>query len=81
MTTLELTAPELVLVAATRGMLGAGLGLLIADKLSAEQRRTAGRILFGIGLVSTLPLAFQVFSKRNGTRRLSSANRPVSADR
>ena len=57
----ELTLPELALVAATRGMLGAGVGLLVADKLTPETRRAEGPTLFLIGLVSSLPLAMLVF--------------------
>jgi hypothetical protein len=60
----ELTLPELALVAATRGMLGAGVGLLVADKLSPETRRAVGRTLFLIGLLSSLPLAMLVFDRR-----------------
>jgi hypothetical protein len=32
----ELTLPEIALIAGTRGMLGAGAALLLADRLSAE---------------------------------------------
>jgi hypothetical protein len=32
----RITLPELVLVAGTRAALGAGLGLLLADRLSAD---------------------------------------------
>jgi hypothetical protein len=60
----ELTLPELALVAATRGMLGAGVALLVADKLSPETRRAVGRTLFLIGLVSSLPLALLVLGRR-----------------
>ena len=60
----ELTLPELALVAATRGMLGAGVGLLVADKLTPETRRAVGRTLFLIGLVSSLPLALLVLGRR-----------------
>ncbi len=60
----ELTLPELALVAATRGMLGAGVGLLVADMLTPETRRAVGRTLFLIGLVSSLPLAMLVFGRR-----------------
>ena len=35
----RITLPELVLVAGTRATLGAGLGLLLADRLSEDQRR------------------------------------------
>jgi hypothetical protein len=36
------TVPELALIAGTRVALGAGLGLLLAEHLNMEQRRTAG---------------------------------------
>jgi hypothetical protein len=57
----EVTVPELVLVATTRGLLGAGLGLLLADRFSAPQRRTAGYVMTAIGLLSTAPLLMQIF--------------------
>lgn len=59
----ELTLPELALIGATRGMLGAGVALLLAGKLSAEQRKIVGLTLFLIGAASTIPLAIDVFSK------------------
>jgi hypothetical protein len=59
----EVTVPELVLVATTRGLLGAGLGLLLADRLSAPQRRTAGYVMTGVGLLSTVPLLVQIFGR------------------
>ena len=34
----RISLPELGLIAGTRGMLGAGLGLLLADRLPADQR-------------------------------------------
>jgi hypothetical protein len=57
----RITLPELVLVAGTRAALGAGLGLLLADRLSDEQRRAVGWTLFLVGALSTVPLAFEVF--------------------
>jgi hypothetical protein len=66
MITAELQLPELALVAATRGMLGAGLGLLLADKLSAEQRKSVGWTLVGVGVLTTIPLAMLIFGKRRG---------------
>ena len=60
----ELTLPELGLLAGTRGMLGAGLGLLLAHKLSDEQRRGVGWTLAAIGVVTTIPLAMIVFGGR-----------------
>src|SRR4051794_21271647 len=51
----RITLPELVLVAGTRAALGAGLGLLLADRLSADQRRAVGWTLFLVGALSTIP--------------------------
>jgi hypothetical protein len=60
----ELTLPEIALIAATRGMLGAGAGLLLADKLNKDQRKAIGWTLLIVGAVSTIPLAIEVLSKR-----------------
>jgi hypothetical protein len=64
MRTTTVTLPELALVAATRGMAGAGAGLLVADRIGGEKRKTLGWTLFLIGVLSTIPLALQVFGKR-----------------
>lgn len=58
-----LTLPELILVGATRGMLGAGLALLLAKRLSNDQRQAAGVVLTVIGLLTTLPLAAEIIGK------------------
>jgi hypothetical protein len=60
----ELTLPEVGLIAGTRGMLGAGVALLLADRLSEDQRKVIGWTLFLMGVVSTIPLVIDVFSKR-----------------
>jgi len=60
----ELTLPELALIGGTRGMLGAGIALLLADKLNDGQRKAVGWALFLAGAVSTIPLAIDVLSKR-----------------
>jgi hypothetical protein len=52
--------PTLMLVAATRGMLGAGIGLLLADRLG-NRRVRIGRALLAIGALSTIPLARHIF--------------------
>jgi hypothetical protein len=64
MMTTELRLPELGLVAATRGMLGAGIGLLLADRLSDERRKGVGWTLVAVGALTTLPLAMLVFDRR-----------------
>jgi hypothetical protein len=56
----RITLPELVLVAGTRVALGAGAGLLLAERLTEDQRRAVGWTLFLVGALSTVPLAFEV---------------------
>ena len=56
----SLTLPKLGLIAGTRAALGAGLGLLLADRLSDDQRRAVGWTLLGVGVVSTIPLAIEI---------------------
>lgn len=60
-----LTLPELGLIAGTRAALGAGLGLLLADRLKREQRRAVGWTLLAVGVLSTIPLAAQVIFRRD----------------
>jgi len=61
---LHVTLPELILVAGTRVTLGAGLGLVLADRLPREQRKAVGWTLFLIGVLTTIPLALEVFGGR-----------------
>jgi hypothetical protein len=56
----ELTIPEIALIAGTRAALGAGVALLLADRLSADQRRAVGWTLFLVGAITTIPLALDV---------------------
>jgi hypothetical protein len=65
---MKVTVPELVLIAVTRGMLGAGIGLLAAGRLSDDQRRIVGRVLLTIGAMTTIPLAFHVFRRPQMTQ-------------
>ena len=60
----ELTVPEIALIAGTRGMLGAGVALLLADKLNEDQRKAIGWTLFLVGAISTIPLVMGVLGKR-----------------
>jgi hypothetical protein len=54
-----LTLPDLLLLAGTRVALGVGIGLLIGPRLSDAGRRGAGWALFGLGALSTIPLAIK----------------------
>jgi len=64
MRNVKLSMPELALIAGTRGALGAGIALLLADRLTSEQRKAAGLALAMVGLVSTVPLLLEVLAKR-----------------
>ena len=58
-----LSLPELAMIAGTRAILGAGVGLLLADRLNKDQRRAVGWTLLGIGVLTTIPLAANVLSR------------------
>jgi len=59
-----MTIPELAIIAATRGAIGFGAGLLLADKFKQDKRKTLGWSLFLSGLASTIPIALHIFRKR-----------------
>jgi hypothetical protein len=58
-----LTIPEIALIAGTRVALGAGLGLLLADKLSENTRKGAAWSLLIVGALTTVPLVIDVVTK------------------
>ena len=67
--------PELALIGATRGMLGIGLGFLVAERVPRRQRMIVGAVLAAIGAISTIPLAIRVLR-----RRATDARAAVMAD-
>jgi hypothetical protein len=46
-------------------MIGAGAGLLLADILNDDQRKSIGWTLLIIGAISTIALAIEVLSRRH----------------
>lgn len=64
MLTTQLPLPELALLAGTRGLLGAGLGLLLAERVHTDQRGAIGWTLIAIWIVTTIPSALMVFNRR-----------------
>ncbi len=64
MRNVKLTMPELALIAGTRAALGAGVALLLADRLSSEQRKAAGTALAVVGAITTVPLLLEVLASR-----------------
>src|SRR6266404_3493803 len=59
----KITRPELGFIVMTRAMLGAGVALLLADRLSRDQRKAVGVTLLLIGAVTTIPAVLAVFTK------------------
>ena len=64
MRTFNVSMPEIAFVAATRGMAGAGIGLLAADHLNSEKRKAIGWTLLAIGALTTVPIALSVIARR-----------------
>lgn len=63
MRNVDIPLHELAFVAATRGLLGAGVGLLLADHLTPEARKPVGWTLIAIGVLTTVPIAASVIAR------------------
>ena len=57
MRNVNVSIPEMAFVAATRGMAGAGIGLLASGYLGDRTRRKLGLTLLAIGILATIPIA------------------------
>jgi len=78
--TKTVTIPELAMIAGTRAALGAGIALLLADRLSNEQRRAVGWTLVAVGVLTTIPLAAQLLPsgpRHVPTDRTSNGHEPA----
>ncbi|HEY5752197.1 MAG TPA: hypothetical protein VIT21_03545 [Chthoniobacterales bacterium] len=62
MKTFTIPLPILGLLSGTRVIAGAGLALILADKLDRESRKAVGWTLLIIGLATTVPLVAFLFS-------------------
>ena len=58
-----LTIPELMLIAGTRVALGVGIGLLLSDKFSDDERKGAGWALAAVGAITTIALVINILKK------------------
>ena len=69
-----LDLPTLGFIVSTRAALGVGIGLLIAERLTAERRRAIGAALIAVGAATTVPAALSVIrSVRRSRRRQKSS--------
>jgi len=59
----SLTIPKIGLIAGTRVALGVGIGFLISDRLNKHKRKAAGWALFGVGVVTTVPIVAGILGK------------------
>ena len=64
MNRVSLSFPEIGLIGGTRAALGAGVALLLADRLSADQRRAVGWTLLAVGAVTTIPIVTQLLKSQ-----------------
>ena len=64
MRNVDIPLHELAFIAATRGLLGAGVGLLLSDYLRPETRKGVGWTLIALGAATTVPIAVSVFGQR-----------------
>jgi uncharacterized membrane protein YfcA len=71
----RLTFPELGLIAATRGLIGAGIGFLLAERIPESPRKMLGWTLLSIGALSTIPLALTVFGRSHCAAGTESSHR------
>ncbi len=60
---IDIPIHELAFVAGTRAMAGAGLGLLLADHLKPESRKTLGWTLLALGALTTVPIAVSLYRR------------------
>jgi len=63
---LNVTIPELVAVALTRGLGGGGIGLMVSEYLMPRERRTVGWSLLALGALSTIPLGMRILPRAIG---------------
>jgi hypothetical protein len=65
----KLSLAEILLIAGTRVALGVGIGLLLSGRLSRDQKKAAGLALTLVGGLTTVPLAINVFAKKDEADR------------
>jgi hypothetical protein len=61
---LDLSYPEFGFIVATRAALGAGIGLLLADRLG-HRKRKLGATLVALGALTTIPAVVTLLGARH----------------
>lgn len=75
----DISIPELGMIAGTRGLLGAGIGLLLADRFEEKTRKALGWTLLGVGALSTVPLALEVLGHRIEQKEIGASRREIES--
>ena len=52
----SVTLPQLGMIAGTRAALGAGIALLLGERLESKSRHAVGWTLLAVGVLTTFPL-------------------------
>ena len=63
----DVSVSEIAFIAGTRAAIGVGAGLLLANKLSTKRRKAVGIPLLLLGILSTIPIAMDLFNKKNNS--------------
>jgi hypothetical protein len=69
----KLSLAEIALIAGTRMVLGAGIGLLLSTRMNNDQRKAAGISLALVGGLTTIPLIMDVISKKTERAEIRAA--------
>lgn len=69
----KLSLAEIALIAGTRMVLGAGIGLLLSTRMNNDQRKAAGLSLALVGGLTTIPLIMDVISKKTERAEIRTA--------
>jgi len=75
---LVLSARDFGFVVGTRALLGAGIGLLLADRLRRRRRRQVGSTLVAVGALTTIPAAIAL-RRANGRKQHLGSSAAVPA--
>ena len=59
-----ISLPELGMIAGTRAALGAGIALLLGERLDRKPRRAVGWTLLAVGALTTVPLLARVLHRQ-----------------
>lgn len=63
---IPLSLPEIGMINSTRFIIGTGVGLLLAGKLSKDARKAVGVTLVAVGTLVSIPVAVAFLGKLQG---------------